>query len=153
MTMQIYFGNKEVMEYEDKLEAIKTYFFKKKVIRKGSKSEVIRRLINLIINSDDFKKVMNGVTPPKKISKEEKMEDDLKKTLNGELFTDADQAKSKQQIRVLNSLCAGLITNEEYEVFNDEGYNDMDNNIEVFVTEYLGYNNLETFLQERKKNT
>ena len=150
MTMQIYFGNKEVTEYEDKLEAIKTYFFKKKVIKKGSKSEVIRRLIDLVYNSEDYKKVMNGIIPPKKLSKNEQMEDNLKKTLNGELFTDADQVKSKRQIRVLTSSCAGQITPKEWIIFKEKEYSDRDNNVYAFITEVLGYDNLESFYQERK---
>ena len=149
MTMQIYFGNKEVKEYEDKLEAIKTYFFKKKVIRKGSKSEVIRRLIDLVYNSDDYKKVMNGVIPPVETSKDEEIE----KTLQEELFTGADLVKSKAQNKVLTSLCAGLITYEEYEAFNEQGYKDIDNNVEVFIKEYLGYESLEAFFQERKRGS
>lgn len=146
MTMQIYFGNREIKEYEDKLEALKTYFFKKKVIRKGSKSEVIRRLIDLVYNSDDYKEIMNGVIPPIETSKDEQIE----KTLQEELFTNGDQVKSKRDVRVLKSECAGLITYEEYEVFNEQGYRDMDNNVEVFITEYLGYENLESFFKERK---
>ena len=144
--MQIYFGNKEVKEYEDKLEAIKAYFFKKKVIKKGSKSEVIRRLIDLVYNSDEYKEVMNGIVPPIKTSKDEEIE----KTMQEELFSNGDQFRTKQERRVLISLCAGHITYEEYEVFNEQGYKEKDNSVEVFIKEYLGYESLESFLKERK---